>query len=99
MKGANFGSCDFRVRPDPFSSPVNLGGSEEVTVGELANLVIELTRSSSVLIPMYRRADDPMQRKPDLRVANQHLGWSAKIGLREGVGRYCEHIKSLKGHS
>ena len=79
--------------------PVNLGGSEEVTVGELANLVIELTRSSSVLIPMYRRADDPMQRKPDLRVANQHLGWSAKIGLREGVGRYCEHIKSLKGHS
>jgi UDP-glucuronate decarboxylase len=81
-----------------YSGPINLGGHEEITVGELALLVVEVTRSNSDIVFKPRRADDPMQRKPDLRAAQDLLSWTAKVKLREGVGRLCAGLRNFKKH-
>ncbi len=81
---------------DYSNGPINLGGQEEIAVGKLALLIIELTGSASEIVHKPRRADDPMQRKPDLRTAQYALAWVAKTGLRKGVGQLCAHLKTSK---
>jgi dTDP-glucose 4,6-dehydratase len=67
--------------------PVNIGNPNEVTVSELAELVLELTRSSSVI--EYRRlpSDDPQVRCPDIGLARRTLGWEPTVSLRDGLAR------------
>lgn len=65
--------------------PVNLGGHEEVTLRELAQLVVALTKSCSDMSPIPRRVDDPMRRKPDISRAGKSLGWHPKVGLHQGI--------------
>lgn len=65
--------------------PINLGNPKEFTMLELANLVLELTRSESVLEHMPLPADDPMQRQPIIDRAKTVLNWSPEIELREGL--------------
>jgi len=75
--------------------PMNLGSNEEVTLAELAQLIVELTRSSSEIQPKPRRADDPMRRQPDVRSAALRLGWAAQVDLRQGVRKLCDHTLTL----
>lgn len=72
--------------------PVNLGNPHEVTVEELAELVIELTgtRSSVELRPLPD--DDPKLRRPDISVATERLGWTPQVGLRDGLTRTIEEF-------
>ncbi|ALV34551.1 NAD-dependent epimerase/dehydratase family protein [Streptomyces sp. CdTB01] len=65
--------------------PVNIGGSDEVTVGEIARRVIELTGSSSRIVHVDRPTDDPQRRRPDTGLARQLLGWSPRVPWEEGV--------------
>ncbi|TQJ75332.1 NAD-dependent epimerase/dehydratase family protein [Streptomyces sp. SLBN-31] len=65
--------------------PVNIGGSDEVTVGEIARRVIELTGSSSPIVHVDRPTDDPQRRRPDTGLARQLLGWSPRVPWEEGV--------------
>jgi UDP-glucuronate decarboxylase len=80
---------------DEFVGPVNLGNPNEFTIRELAELTLELTGSSSKL--EYRPApeDDPKQRRPDIALAGQKLGWKPKVELREGLGRTIEYFRSI----
>lgn len=78
--------------------PINLGGREEVTVAELARLIVELTQSISPIVVKSRRPDDPMRRKPDLRAAQELLSWTAKVTMREGVGRLCAYLRIFTNH-
>jgi nucleoside-diphosphate-sugar epimerase len=76
--------------------PVNIGNDGEFTMRELAELVVELTGSNSpiVTVPMPAgRTGDPMQRKPDLTVANTHLGWAPTIPLREGLSQLLDWLR------
>ena len=59
--------------------PVNIGNPAEFTMMELAELVIELTASSSKIIKLPRPVDDPQRRRPDIRKAKEQLGWSPKV--------------------
>ena len=86
------------MESDQSKGPINLGGHEEITVGELAQLIIELTGSNSYIIPQPRRSDDPMQRKPHLGKAQATLAWTAKVGLREGIGRFCAYLRNFTNH-
>ena len=70
-----------------YVGPVNIGNPNEFTVLELAELVIELTGSSSGIIFEDLPIDDPKQRKPDISLARRVLGWEPKISLREGLTR------------
>ena len=78
-----------------FVGPVNIGNPGEFTIKELAEMVIELTGSSSTLSYMPLPKDDPLQRKPDISMAKQELGWEPKIELREGLTRTIEYFKSV----
>jgi UDP-glucuronate decarboxylase len=81
--------------PEGFHGPVNLGNPDEFTVRELAELVIELTGSKSKITYHPRPSDDPNQRKPDIRLAHEKLGWEPKVPLREGLQRTIEYFAGL----
>jgi dTDP-glucose 4,6-dehydratase len=67
------------------SGPVNIGSDIEHTVAELAELVIEVTNSSSAIVSEPLPADDPRQRRPDLTLARGELGWEPLVSLRDGL--------------
>lgn len=68
-----------------FVGPVNIGNPVEFTMLELAELVLELTNSNSKILLQPLPSDDPKQRKPDISLAREKLGWSPKVDLRKGL--------------
>jgi dTDP-glucose 4,6-dehydratase len=75
--------------------PVNIGNPNEFTVRELADLVLEITGSSSELVFEPLPTDDPTRRQPDITLARSVLGWEPKVQLREGLARTAEHFASI----
>jgi UDP-glucuronate decarboxylase len=75
--------------------PLNLGNPSEFTMLELALEIQSLTNSSSEIIFKPLPEDDPKQRKPDIRQAQDFLGWSPKIALGEGLVRTIEYFKEF----
>ena len=83
--------------PD-LTGPVNLGNPAEFTVRELAEMVIELTGSRSVIQYRPLPQDDPLQRQPDIAQARERLGWEPSVPLREGLARTIAYFESkLRG--
>eukprot|EP00996_Jenningsia_fusiforme_P001317 NODE_2206_length_1262_cov_50.117065_g2007_i0.p1 GENE.NODE_2206_length_1262_cov_50.117065_g2007_i0~~NODE_2206_length_1262_cov_50.117065_g2007_i0.p1 ORF type:complete len:367 (-),score=76.95 NODE_2206_length_1262_cov_50.117065_g2007_i0:161-1171(-) len=80
---------------EDFVGPVNLGNPGEFTIKQLAELVIELTGTKSKIIYMPLPNDDPLQRKPNISVAQEKLGWEPRVALREGLQRTIEYFKQL----
>lgn len=68
-----------------FTGPVNLGNPEEFTVMQLAKQVMELTHSKSRMIQLPLPSDDPVQRKPDIALAEKELGWLPRTNLETGL--------------
>jgi dTDP-glucose 4,6-dehydratase len=75
--------------------PVNIGNPNEFTILQLAELVIEITGSSSKIIHEPLPVDDPMQRKPDITQATEKLGWKPETELREGITKAAEYFKRV----
>ena len=69
----------------PIPAPVNLGNTQESTVLELAYLIRKLTQSDSEIVFKDPRDDDPTQRKPDITVAQELLGWTPRVNLDQGL--------------
>lgn len=80
---------------DSVTGPINLGNPGEFTMVELAEQVIELTGSRSKIIHLPLPADDPKQRKPDITVARETLGWSPTVSLREGLIRTIAYFDNF----
>jgi len=70
---------------EDFTGPVNLGNPEEYTIKRLAELIIELTGTSSQLVYQPLPQDDPTRRQPDIALAKKHLQWEPTVPLREGL--------------
>jgi len=77
------------------TGPVNLGNPGEFTMLELANLVIELTGSSSKITYMDLPQNDPRRRQPDIGYAKRALSWEPSIRLREGLTQTVEYFKRV----
>ncbi|MBX3132722.1 MAG: SDR family oxidoreductase [Gemmatimonadaceae bacterium] len=77
--------------------PVNIGNPNEFTVRQLAELVIELTGSTSTVTSLPLPADDPKVRQPDITRAKGILGWEPSVQLREGLQRTIEYFRGLEG--
>jgi UDP-glucuronate decarboxylase len=73
--------------------PTNLGNPTEFSIRELAEIIIELTGSSSSIIRHPLPQDDPRQRCPDITRAKSTLGWFPKVPLRVGAARVLEDFK------
>jgi UDP-glucuronate decarboxylase len=72
---------------DDFTGPVNIGNPSEFTILELAEKIINLTKSSSKIIHKPLPSDDPTHRCPDISLAEEKLGWSPKVELEEGLSK------------
>ena len=83
--------------PDDFTGPVNLGTPSEFTILELAEKVIKLTKSRSRIIRKPLPEDDPLQRQPDIALAQKSLNWKPKKGLEEGLKKTIAYFKNLRG--
>lgn len=73
--------------------PMNIGNEKEFTVMELANLIIKLTGSKSKIIHKELPIDDPIQRKPDCKLAKKILDWEAQVSLKEGLLNTINYFK------
>jgi dTDP-glucose 4,6-dehydratase len=71
--------------------PVNLGNPDEMTLLEMAQLVIDLTDSRSEIVFEALPVDDPKVRQPDITRARDLLGWEPQVSLRDGLRRTIDH--------
>ncbi len=75
--------------------PINLGNEREVTVAEIANLVLAMTGSSSGVERLPLPQDDPVRRRPDTTRAREILGWEATVPLEVGLPSTIEYFSSV----
>ena len=77
-----------------FTGPVNIGNPTELTMLELAERVLKLVGGKSKLAFKPLPADDPKQRRPDISLAKEKLGWEPKVPVEEGLRRTVEYFRS-----
>jgi dTDP-glucose 4,6-dehydratase len=82
-----------RLMDSDVHDPVNIGNPHEVTIEEIARIIIKLLGSRSRVVYCSLPVDDPKQRKPDITRARSLLGWEPKVGLEEGLLRTVEYFK------
>ncbi|WP_428962873.1 NAD-dependent epimerase/dehydratase family protein [Micromonospora fluostatini] len=79
------------------TGPVNCGTEHELTMRQLAELIVSLSDSSSEVTYVTRSADDPEKRRPDLTRARELLGYEPTVGPEEGLRRTIEHFRQRLG--
>jgi dTDP-glucose 4,6-dehydratase len=79
------------------TGPVNLGNPAELTVGELAQVVLEVTGAHGEVVYEPLPVDDPAQRRPDITLARQRLGWEPQVPLREGLAQTADWFRRRLG--
>jgi len=89
------GMIRFMNTNDSIIGPINIGNPGEYTIIELAEKIIQLTRSKSKIIFCPLPQDDPMQRCPDIGMAKKLLNWKPKVQLEEGLLKTIEYFKSI----
>jgi len=83
---------------DDITGPVNLGNPEEYTIVDLARKIITMTGSKSQIAFRPLPADDPTQRRPDISLAGDALGWIPKVSVDDGLKRTIAYFrKELTG--
>jgi dTDP-glucose 4,6-dehydratase len=83
-----------RLLHSELAGPVNLGNCGEMSVLELARLIIELTDSSSEIVFVERPQDDPTVRRPDITLARTALGWEPTVEICDGLQRTIDWFRS-----
>jgi UDP-glucuronate decarboxylase len=89
------GFLKFMATDDAVTGPINLGNPHEITMLQLAESVIKLTNSSSKLVFKPAPTDDPAQRRPDITLAQQHLGWQPNVALEQGLTETIRYFDTL----
>ena len=77
--------------------PVNIGNPEEMTLLEMAELVVELAGARSEIVHEALPVDDPQVRQPDITRARDLLGWQPEIEVREGLRRTIDYYAQMLG--
>jgi UDP-glucuronate decarboxylase len=81
--------------PAELTGPINIGNPREFTVMRLAREVIRMTNSPSQIAFSPLPQDDPVQRRPDITLAREYLGWEPKIELEEGLKKTIDYFSNL----
>lgn len=77
------------------TGPINLGNPCEFTIRQLAEKIIALVGAKSKLVFCPLPVDDPMQRRPDIGLAQQHLNWTPKVALDDGLVKTVSYFDLL----
>lgn len=78
-----------------FIGPVNLGNPNEFTIKELAEKIINKVGSSSQIVNQPLPQDDPKQRQPEIKLAQERLGWRPTVELEEGLDKTIEYFRHV----
>lgn len=89
------GMTKMMASPDDFTGPVNIGNPEEFKIIELAQKIIEMTNSKSKIVHLPLPQDDPLQRKPDIKLAKQKLNWEPKVNIEQGLIKTIQYFEEL----
>ena len=81
--------------PDDVTGPLNLGRPDEFRILDLAQKIVELTNSKSEIVFKPLPTDDPKQRRPDITLAREVLGWEPKIMLEEGLKKTITYFEEV----
>jgi len=73
--------------------PINIGNPQEMTIEQIARLIIEMTESKSQIVYQPLPTDDPKVRQPDITRARTLLGWEPKVPLEQGLGRTIDYFR------
>lgn len=87
------------MNQDDVIGPINLGNPVEFTILELAEKILKITGSASSLEFRPLPSDDPIQRKPDIRLAQEKLKWNPSIGLEEGLMKTVDYFRELRSNT
>lgn len=79
-------------KDDTFPGPVNLGNPVEVTIRELAEVVVRLTGSRSAIVFKPLPTDDPERRRPDISLAKERLSWEPITDLIKGLSQTIDYF-------
>jgi dTDP-glucose 4,6-dehydratase len=74
--------------------PINIGNPQEMTIEQIAQLIIKMTGSKSRIIYKELPTDDPKVRQPDITRARLELGWEPKVPLEDGLGRTIDYFRN-----
>ncbi len=81
--------------PEGLTGPVNIGNPHEFTILKLAEIIIELTGSRSRIVFQPLPQDDPVQRRPDITLAKERLGWEPHTELLDGLQKTIAYFQTL----
>jgi dTDP-glucose 4,6-dehydratase len=84
-----------RLLMSDYSSPVNIGNPDEITIKDFAEEIIKLTGTNQKVVYKDLPVDDPKQRQPDITLARQLLGWEPKVNRADGLKITYDYFKSL----
>lgn len=86
----------YRLLHSNYVQPVNVGNPDEITILDFAKEIIKLTGTSQKIIYKGLPADDPMQRRPNIDIAQRELsGWEPKVNRAEGLKITFDYFRSL----
>ena len=85
----------YKLLHSDYPLPVNIGNPDEITIGEFAEEIIKLTRTSQKVIYKELPKDDPLQRQPQISKAQEILHWEPKIAREEGLKITYDYFRSL----
>jgi dTDP-glucose 4,6-dehydratase len=84
----------YRLLMSDYHLPVNIGNPQEITIKEFADEVIKLVGQGHLSYHPLPQ-DDPKQRRPDISLAQELLGWQPKVGRTEGIAKTYEYFKKV----
>jgi UDP-glucuronate decarboxylase len=87
------GIIKFMNYDGPYLGPVNFGNPVEISVMELAQMIINMTDSKSLIKILPELSDDPRRRRPDIHIAQSTIGWSPNVSLEAGLQRTIEYFR------
>jgi len=87
------GLISFMNTDNSITGPINLGSNQEISIKDLALKIINLTNSKSEIKFLKPLSDDPMQRKPDLKLAKRMIDWNFDVRLDDGIKKTIKFFK------
>ena len=85
----------YRLLHSSFNQPVNIGNPDEISILDFAKEIIKLTGTDQKIVYKDLPKDDPMQRRPNIEIAQRELSWEPKINRAEGLRITFDYFKSL----
>jgi UDP-glucuronate decarboxylase len=78
---------------DNFTGPINIGNPEEFAIIDLAQIILEMTKSQSKIVYKPMPSDDPMQRKPNIDLASNKFNWYPKVNIEKGLEKTIKYFR------